>query len=131
MKGAFYTLESAIAILMILFIIVFLFQRPQISQEYQTINYKMDIFNGLKNLDKLDKLRDYAVNNEVELIENRLNPYIPDFLNYTVVIFNETTNITEITSFTDRDIISVSYFLAGDIDNYKPREVRVYLWGLE
>ena len=131
MKGVLYTVESVIAILMILFIVIFLFQRPQPSPEYQIINYKLNAYNGLKILDRMDKLRDYVMNNDVSLIENGLNIYIPDFLNYAVVVFNETTNITEMPSLTDQDVISVSYFLAGDIDDYKPREVRVYLWGLE
>jgi len=131
MKGVLYTVESVIAILMILFIVVFLFQRPQPSPEYQIINYKLNTYNGLKILDEMDNLRDYVMNRDVNLIENGLNPYVPDSLNYTVVIFNETTNTTEKPSLTDRDVISVSYFLAGDLDNYNPREVRVYLWGLE
>ncbi len=130
MKGTLYTLESVIAILMMFFIVVFLFQRPQPLPEYQTINYKIKAYNGLKILDEIGRLRHYVLNNDITSIKNGLNSSIPNFLNYTVVIFNETTNITEKPSLVDQNVLSVSYFLVGDIDDYRPREVRVYLWGL-
>ncbi len=131
MKGALYTLESVIAILMILFILIFLFQRSQPLPEYQTINYKIKTYNGLKILDEIGRLRHHVLNNDITSIENGLNSYIPNFLNFTVVIFNETTNITEKPSLAEQNVLSVSYFLAGDFDDYRLREVKTYLWGLE
>ncbi|MCX6821691.1 MAG: hypothetical protein NTW30_02825 [Candidatus Aenigmarchaeota archaeon] len=130
MKGLLFTLESFIAILMIFFIIILLFQNPPASSEFNRINYKLKAYNGLMALEKTGELRKDAVNNNAISIQNKLNPYLPDFLNYTVVIFNETTNITAKPSLSlTNDSISVSYFLAGDVDDFKPREIRVYLWG--
>jgi len=132
LKGALYTLESVIAILMILFIIIFLFQDSSTAPEFERINYKLEVYHGLKILENTDELRRDVMDDNTVSIENKLNPYIPDFLNYTIVIFNETTNITKKPSLVDKkDVISISYFLAGDVDNYGPRDVRAYLWGFD
>lgn len=130
MKGLLFTLESFIAILMIFFIIIFLFQNPPTSPEFNKINYKLKAYNGLMALEKTGELRKDVVNNNATSIQNKLNPYLPATLNYTVVIFNETTNVTTKPSLsTINESISASYFLTGDIDDFKPREVRVYIWG--
>ncbi len=130
MKGQLYTLESAIAILMILVILIFLFKAPRPLPEFKTINYKLKAYNSLEFLERNGNLRRDATDANATAIEEKLSPYIPDFINYTVVIFNQSTNLTLKPSFLDKkDVISVSYFLAGDIDEYSPRDVRVYLWG--
>ena len=132
MKGLLLTLESFIAILMIFFILVFLFQNTPTPPEYNRINYKLKAYEGLMTLEKTGELRKYAVDNNATPIQNKLNSYLPSFLNYTVVIFNETTNITAKPSLSlINESMSVSYFLTGDLDNFKPREVRVYIWGYD
>ena len=130
MKGQLYTLEVGIAILMILSIIIFLFLNPPASPEYNIINYKMKAYKGLETLERTGELRRYVTDNNATVINESLDPYIPSFLNRAVVIFNDTTNLTTKPSLSDiNDSISVSYFLAGDFDDYKPRDVRVYMWG--
>lgn len=132
MKGQLFTLESLIAILMLLFIVIYLFQNPPASPEFKRINYKLKAYNGLEILEKTGELRKYVVDNDTTSIENKLNPFIPAFLNYNVTIFNETANVTRMPSLTnENNTLSVSYLLVGDIDDYKPREVRVYIWGFE
>jgi len=134
MKGFLFTLEAVISILMILFIIVFLFQNPPTSPEYQILNYKYKAYHGVEVLDKRGDLRNDVVNNNATNIKTNLDVFIPDFLTYEVVIYNETTNVTEIpTSITSQNdtVISVSYLISGDINEYKPRDIRVYLWGFE
>lgn len=132
MKGQLFTLESFISILMLFFIVVYLFQNPPTSPEFKTINYKLEAYNGLKILEKTGELRKDVVDNNVTSIENKLNPFLPNFLYYNVTIFNETTNITQIPSLVnEKNTLAISYLLAGDIDYYKPREVIVYVWGFE
>ena len=115
---------------MIFFIIILLFQNPPTSPEFKRINYKLKAYNGLVTLEKTGELRKDSVNNNATSIQNKLNPYLPDFLNYTVVIFNKTTNVTAKPSLSSiNESVSVSYFLSGDFDNYNPREVTVYMWG--
>jgi len=130
MKGTLYTLEVGIAILMILSIVIFLFLNPPTLPEYRIINYKMKAYNGIDALEKTGELRRYVIDNNITVINESLNPFIPGFISREVVIFNETTNLTAKPSiFNLNDSVSVSYFLAGDFDDYKPREVRVYMWG--
>jgi hypothetical protein len=132
MKGLLFTLESFIAILMIFFIVIFLFQNPPTSPEFSRINYKLKAYSGLMALEKTGELRKGVVDNNATSIQNKLNPYLPNFLNYTIIIFNETTNTTIKPVLTnENETLSVSYFLSGDIDDFKPREVRVYIWGYE
>lgn len=129
-KGQIYTLEVGIAILMILSILIFLFLNKPTLPEYRRINYKIKIYNELEILEKTGELRGYSINNNITAINVSLNPFIPSFIGRTVVIFNETTNLTAKPSLSNiNDSISVSYFLAGDFDDYKPREIRVYVWG--
>ena len=131
MKGQLYTLESAISILMILLLVLFLFKNQPNLPESQEVNYKLKAYNGLEILDTTGKLGSYAIKNDANAIQNELQNYIPVFLNYKVVIYNQTTNVTERPSLEDKNkVISVNYFLAGDLDNYQPKDVRVYLWGL-
>ena len=130
MRGQIYTLEVGISILMILLIVIFLFQNPPATPEYNIINYKMKAYEGLETLEQTGELRRYVADNNATAINESLNPYIPTFLSRAVVIFNDTTNLTTKPSLTSvNDSISVSYFLAGDFDDYKPRDVIVYLWG--
>jgi hypothetical protein len=132
MRGQLFTLESLLAILMLLFIVVYLFQNPPASPEFKSINYKLKAYNALIILEKTGELRKDVADNNVTSIQNKLNPFLPDFLSYNVTIFNETTNITQMPSLpNEKNTLSVGYLLAGDIDDYKPREVRVYIWGFE
>jgi len=130
MRGQIYTLEVGISILMILLIVIFLFQNPPATPEYNIINYKMKAYEGLETLEQTGELRRYVADNNATAINESLNPYIPTFLSRAVVIFNDTTNLTTKPSLNGvNNSVSVSYFLAGDFDDYKPRDVRVYLWG--
>jgi len=130
MKGQFYTLESIISILMILFIVIFLFQNPSPSPEFKMTNYKLKVYEGLKVIEKTGELRRYVADNNATAINESLDLYIPSFLSRAVVIYNDTTNLTTKPSLSSiNESISVSYFLAGDFDDYKARDVRVYMWG--
>ncbi len=130
MKGQLYTLEVGIAILMILSVLIFLFMNPPSSPEYNIINYKMNAYTGLETLEQTGELRRYVADNNATAIEESLNLYIPGFLNWAVVIFNDTTNLTTKPFLEDvNDSVSVSYFLAGDFDDYQSRDIRVYIWG--
>jgi len=130
MKGQLYILEVSIAILLILSFVIFLFLNPSASPEYSIINYKTNAYTGLEALEQTGELRRYIADNNATAINVSLDPYIPNFLSRAVVIYNDTTNLTTKPFLSSiNDSISVSYFLAGDFDDYKAREVRVYMWG--
>ncbi len=115
---------------MIFFIIIFLFQNPPESPKSNRINYKLKAYNGLMVIEKTGELRRYVVDNNATKINESLRSYLPDSISRAVVIFSSTNNLTSEPSLsTVNESISVSYFLAGDVDDFKPREVRVYMWG--
>jgi hypothetical protein len=117
---------------MMFFIIIFLFQNPNTSQKSETINYKLKVYNSLLALEKTGELRKDVSDKNATAINVSLNPLLPTFLNRAVVIFNDSSNITKKPDLSNAtDSISVSYLLAGDLDDYDPRDVRVYIWGFE
>lgn len=129
MKGAIYSLEAVISIVMIASVIfLFVYRKPS-PPEFTKLNFKLAAYDGLKILDEAGELRRYALENDVSSIENALDAYIP--VSYSVTLFNKTTNTTPIPTIQSDDVVTVSYFLAGSVANYKPIEVRVYIWWLK
>ena len=129
MKGSFFALEAIIAALMVITALGFLLTTAPGTLELSTVNYKLDAYNGLKISDNTGDLRKNTLNNNVNAIETELDPYIS--IDFDVAIYNKTTNITATPSLDEEDVITVSYFLAGEMGNYTPREVKVYLWGFD
>lgn len=131
MKGQMYTLEAAIAVIILLSFLIFLWKFPITATVDEKYNYKLKVLNALKTMDEAGQLRGDVMKGDVSSVESKLYPFIPDFINYSVVIFNETTNITSKPKIQDSDVISVSYLISGDIGEFNPREIVVYLWGFE
>ena len=126
-----FIVEATIAILMIFLITVLIFTYFSPQRRTEILNYKIYAYDGLIALEKKGNLRYYAINNDTISIKRELNPFIPDNIEFEVVLFNETGNVTEIPSEinTKKNVVSVSYLIAGNFDEYKPREIRVMLWG--
>ena len=129
MKGISYTLEAVIAVSFLLLSLVFFF-KPFNVQDSSEYNYKKITYDSLKALSEGGKLRQYTLNNDATSIKNDLTTYI-SFLDYDVVIYNKTSNLTAIPTISDDYVISVSYFLAGEAGNYSAKEVRVFVWGFD
>lgn len=127
MKGTLYILEAVIAILMMISTLILILQKPPQSMELSKANYKLDAYNALKILDSSSDLREKVLENNSTGIVSDLSPYIK--INYNVAIFNKTTNLTATPTISANDVITVSYFFAGDVGNYTSRELKVYLWG--
>lgn len=70
------------------------------------------------------------MDNDATSIKNDLAAYVSN-LDYDVVIYNRTSNLTAVPTITSNDVISVSYFLAGDAGNYSAKEIRVFVWGFD
>ena len=129
MKGVSFTFEAAIASVLLLSVIIFFFKPLQSSQASE-VNHKVAAYNGLKILEEAGGLRENVLDNNAIAIKNDLSTYI-SYLSYDVAIFNKTSNLTAIPSISSKDVISVSYVLAGDVGNYSAKEVRVFLWGFD
>jgi hypothetical protein len=126
MKSQIHIIEVVIACVLIAGVFALFVYKPPASPELTELNYKLDALNGLKMLDESGSLRKYVLEKNAAAIKELLVPYIT--INYEVVLFNETTNLTSIPSFPTTEILSVSYFLAGDIGNFTASEIKVYLW---
>jgi hypothetical protein len=126
MKSQVHMIEVLIACALLAGAFVLFIYKPPASPELSELNYKLDALNGLKILDESGNLRKYVLERNAAAIKELLVPYIR--INYEVVLFNETTNVTPIPSFPTTEILSVSYFLAGDAGNFTASEIKVYLW---
>ena len=131
MKGSFYVLEAAISVIMMVTVLALVLQKPPETLELSKVNYKLKVYDALEIIDNVGDLRKNALDNNAAGIKAELNSYIPTSLNYEVAIYNKTSNITAVPTISSEDVITVSYFLAGNIGNYTPREVRIFAWGFD
>ena len=129
MKGSFFVLESIIAVVIMVTTLSFLLWKPPETFEFSEVNYKQEAYDGLSISEEIGELRENALKNNATAIKTELDPYIS--ISNDVAIFNQTSNLTAIPTTDDENIITVSYFIAGDMGNYTPREIRVYMWGFE
>ena len=125
-KAQVQTIEALISVAIISFIIFLLYFITPMSQEISQINRKIEAYNALKILDKTRNLRQYALQANATKVEELLLPFLKS--SFKVVIYNQTSNITEVPKVESENIASVSYLIAGELANYKPLEIRVYLW---
>ena len=125
-KAQVQTIEALISVAIISFIIFLLYFITPTSQEISQINRKIEAYNALKILDKTRNLRQYALQANATKVEELLLPFLKS--SFKVVIYNQTSNITEVPKVESENIASVSYLIAGELANYRPLEIRVYLW---
>jgi hypothetical protein len=129
MKGTFYTLEAAIAVIIIITSIAFVFSIEPKVLDLSKANYKREAYSALEIVEKAGDLRKDVLANNATAIRNSLDTYIS--LNFDLAIFNKTSNVTATPDISSQNILTVSYLISGEIGNYTPREVRVYIWGVE
>ena len=72
------------------------------------------------------------MNNDATAIKNDLSSFLPVNIQLNVAIYNKSfNNLTSEVTDQLLDVIGVSYYLAGDVGNYTPKEIRVHAWGFE
>lgn len=132
MKGTYYMIEAAFAIVMMMSIFLLLFLNPQKTPEIERANVKTDVYKGLDALMSRGSLRNQTLSNDANAIKNDLDGFLPVNIQLNVAIYNRSfSNLTEEVADQPQDMVGVSYYLAGDVGNYTPREVRVHAWGFE
>lgn len=131
MKGTLYMLESAIAILLMLTTLALVLRQPQETQELDIINYKLKVYNALEISDDVGDLRRHVLDNDVNAIKDDISTDVPPYLNYEIALYNKTGALTNEPTINSKNIITVSYFLAGHVGSYSPKEVRVFIWGFD
>ncbi len=132
MKGTYYTLEAIIAVLLVVAIFLLLFSTPQKNAEIDRANLKNDVYRGLDVLLAKGSLRNQTLSNDATAIKNDLDDFIPVNIQLNVAVYNRSFhNLTAEVGDQLNDIIGVRYYIAGDIGNYTPKEIRVHAWGFE
>ena len=132
MKGMYYTIEAMVAILLIVSVFFLLFSTQQKSPEVGRANIKNDIYKALETLDSKGSLINQTLNNDATAIKNDLSSFLPVNIQLNVAIYNKSfNNLTSEVTDQLLDVIGVSYYLAGDVGNYTPKEIRVHAWGFE
>lgn len=124
-KGILMSLEAVLAIIMILIVFITYYGTKEQLPEFETINWQLKTMSALRALDNTNDLRSYVVENNSIGLNNKLNPLLPPEVNHQVFICETQCGKTNVTS---EKIVSVSYLVAGDINNFKPRQVFVFLW---
>ena len=125
MKGLLQSLEAIIAILAVMTFFITFYSGMSAIPEFDTINWKVRGFNALKALDESNMLRDAVTANSTSLLKNRLSGILAAELNYDVVICITDCGKPDIQS--DK-LTSIIYLVSGDLNNYLPRQVVLYLW---
>lgn len=132
MKGTYYVIEAAVAVFLVVTIFLLLFLSPQKNPEIERANVKNDIYKGLDTLLSKGSLRNQTLNNDATAIKNDLDDFLPVNMQLNVAIYNKSfSNLTAEVVEQTADMVGVSYYVAGDIGNYTPREVRVHVWGFD
>ncbi len=125
MKGMLQSLEAVIAILAILTVFITFYSGRDAIPEFDTVNWKARGFDALKALDDSNRLRDVIITDDTSALKDRLSSLLPSQLNYDVVICEKNCGKPDIQS--DK-LTSVVYLVSGDLNNYLPRQIILYLW---
>jgi hypothetical protein len=120
-KGFEKTLEAAIAIVLILVSMVFLFIGKEITEPQMSATG----YECLKNLDNQGLLRYYAANDLGERLNADLKTCIPSLLNYTTKIC--TTSTCNAVLPLNKTVFLSTYLIAGD-NSFNPRLVDLWVW---
>ncbi|MEM5871374.1 MAG: hypothetical protein QW051_00710 [Candidatus Aenigmatarchaeota archaeon] len=123
MKGFWRTLESVFSILLILSFLLIVTNsiRTQIKTYSEPVSIGYEI---LKQLDSEDLLRPLAINGEYEKINEKI---ILEGFNHSIVICDERGECIGTYNKNANNIFVSTYIISGD-ENYKPLEIRLYMW---
>lgn len=125
MKGLLKSLESIISILMIFVVFIVYFGSKEALPEFESISWQLKGFNALKVLDQTNELRQYVLANNSQTIENKLIPLVPPEINIKVVVCQFDCQKPDVQS---EKTVSVSYLIAGDVNDFRPRQIILYMW---
>lgn len=124
-KGMLKSLEAVIAILMILTSFVVYFGGKESFPEFESISRELRGFTALKVLDENNKLRSDALANNTGSIQNNLKVLIPAEVNFQVFVCQTVCSKPSVQT---EKMLSVTYLISGDLGDFKPRQVVLYMW---
>lgn len=121
MKGVIKTLEAALAVIIVLIAVIFVFT-PQPKSEPQISNIGYECLNYLDNK---GVLRYYAVNNLESDLKSDLKTCLFPMFNYTARVC--TTAYCSVQIPENKTVYLSSYLIAGD-DTMKPTLINLWIW---
>jgi len=125
MKGQIQTIEAFITISIVALVVVVFFGEKQTLPDTEHINWKLEGLNAVRALDDNNQLRQYVINNDNVTIKNLLSGMLPTNINLAVFIC--ATNCPNPSDVAEK-IVSVDYLVSGDIQNYQPKVLKIYMW---
>ena len=125
MKGISYILEVLIAVSILFLLTVYVITIP--IEVKPKIEIKLLTYNLIENLLYSSSLRDDIINLNTKKIEDEISNFVKMY-EVRVAIFDEFgNNVTEIPEIEDKNVVVISYFIAGNYEFFLPCELRVYL----
>lgn len=125
MKGILKVLEVIIAVIAVLIVYLIVFSAPVVPPDFESINFELEAFNSLKLLDQNNELRVAAMQNDTTTIANKLSNLLPSNINIRVSVCGSSCSAPVINS---TRIFTVGYIISGDVGNFNPKQVIVYMW---
>ena len=125
MKGLLKSLESIIAVLIVFTVFITYFAVKEPLPEFETINWQLKGFNSLQTLDETNQLYSYVKANDTDGLESRLSTLLPKEINYKVLICGTNCPSPGVES---EKLTSIAYVTAGEINNFQPMQVVIYIY---
>jgi len=124
-KGISKTFEATVAVLSMLTVFIIYFSAKQTLPDFETINREMKAFNSIKVLVESNDFRQWVLSNDTQTLNTKMLSLMPNDINYEAFVCSVDCGKPNVTS---ESMISVSYIIAGDVKDVRPRQVVVYMW---
>jgi len=127
-KGALFTMEAFIAVMIVFVAIFFLYSEPVDIPDFEGEEIKREVQDCLRRKEISSEMREAIKGKTLEEIdlEDRFNDCLSSRVEYEVVACNK----TQCTSFErpDTEVFSSGTYLAGDEEGREPMEIIIYGW---
>jgi len=124
-KGISKTFESIVAILSMMTVFIIYFSAKQTMPDLEIINREMKAFSAMKTLVESNDFRQWVLANDTQTLENKIMSLMPNDINYEIVVCQLDCAKPSVTS---ERMFSASYIIAGDVKDFRPRQVVLYMW---
>jgi len=124
-KGISKTFESIVAILSMMTVFIIYFSAKQTIPDFEMINREMKAFTVMKTLVENNEFRQWVLANDTETLKNKITMMMPSDINYDIQVCSLDCGKPNVTS---ERMSSTSYIVAGDVNDFRPRQVVLYIW---
>jgi hypothetical protein len=125
-KGYIYTLESGIAISIVVISVVLILSSQRAAQPLSPALVKQQGMDALKFLDEKDDLRFFVYSENRNEIRDRLRALIPGSI-FIAVDVCDTACAAALPQ--GKSVIAVDYYISGYRDIFVDKKVRLWMWG--